>query len=146
VIILSTTYAVLSLAPRPVDAQSRIPSDVKKHVRARVRNDLSSCIVVGVIDETGTSYFSRGTLSHEGERKADKNTVFEIGSITKVFTSILLADLVERGVANPVPTPPRRHDLPDHATGDGRCRRDRRADERRAAWPCGQGGRRLCFG
>jgi CubicO group peptidase (beta-lactamase class C family) len=99
-IILGTAYAVLSLAPHPSEAVSRIPSDVKENVRARVRNKLSSGIVVGVIDETGTSYFSPGTLSFGEKEGLDKNSIFEIGSITKAFTTILLADLVERGVVN----------------------------------------------
>ena len=30
----------------------------------------------------------------------DKDTIFAIGSITKVFTTILLADMVDRGLVN----------------------------------------------
>ena len=56
-------------------------------------------IVAGVIDEDGRRIVAHGSLAHEDSRPLDGDTVFEIGSITKVFTTLLLADMVARGEA-----------------------------------------------
>ncbi|MGB5875521.1 MAG: serine hydrolase [Bacteroidota bacterium] len=70
-----------------------IPDDVRRSIRARVDGGRNTGIVVGVIDAAATRYYGYGQISRSSRRTPDERTVFEIGSITKVFTALLLADM-----------------------------------------------------
>jgi CubicO group peptidase (beta-lactamase class C family) len=54
-------------------------------------------IVVGIVTKDERHVFGFGRFSAESEQKPDERTLFEIGSVTKTFTALLLADLVEQG-------------------------------------------------
>ena len=50
-----------------------------------------------VYRSNGTQFYGQGKMSNTGDAPVDQNTVFSIGSITKVFTTILLPELVNKG-------------------------------------------------
>ena len=54
-------------------------------------------IVVGVIGPDGRKIFAAGSMGMNDPWPVDGDTLFEAGSITKAFTSLLVADMVERG-------------------------------------------------
>ena len=76
-----TRCAVAAESPRPGDAD--LQSTLNKRVEQAGRG---VCIVVGILDETGTRIVSSGKA--EGGGAVDGNTVFEIGSTTKAFTGL----------------------------------------------------------
>src|SRR6478609_12131212 len=57
-------------------------------------------IVVGIISPNGTQVYSYGNISKANSTKVDGNTIFDIASITKTFTTILLADMVKRDLVS----------------------------------------------
>jgi CubicO group peptidase (beta-lactamase class C family) len=57
-------------------------------------------IVLGVITPNGTSVSGYGNISKTNTTKVNGNTIFDIASITKTFTTSLLADAVKSGLVN----------------------------------------------
>jgi len=55
----------------------------------------AACVAVGLVADAGGMSF--GCTPGAGPVSFDRDTLFEIGSITKVFTGLLLADMVRRG-------------------------------------------------
>lgn len=75
-------------------AQKPFSEDVKKNIQARVDNGVNTGIIVGLVDGKKVSYHSYGVRSLDHKEPITKESVFEIGSISKTFTGILLADMV----------------------------------------------------
>lgn len=53
--------------------------------------------MVGIVQRGKQSFYSFGSLGDEVEGEIGEDTIFEIGSITKVFTALVLADMVAKG-------------------------------------------------
>lgn len=80
-------------------AQSNLSQDVKDNIKLRVDNGVHPGIVVGIIEGDKAYYYSYGKKSINGE-PIDEHSVFEIGSITKTFTGIILAEMAMKGKMN----------------------------------------------
>src|SRR5580698_4434980 len=81
------------LQPVPVPGTDEIREILVKRID---RQKQAVGIVVGVIEPAGRRVVAYGSLAKGDPRTLDGDTIFEIGSISKVFTSLLLADMVNR--------------------------------------------------
>ena len=94
-------FALLLLefsSPACSSKQAHISDEVKANIRSRIEKEKSVGIVVGLIDYKGRrEYYCHGTLTQGGDEPVDENSIYEIGSISKAFTGIMLADMVLDG-------------------------------------------------
>jgi serine-type D-Ala-D-Ala carboxypeptidase/endopeptidase len=84
--------------PPAVPVARTAPSaDALRAILAQRLEHNGTGIVAGVIDREGRRVVGYGKLSASDPRVPDGETMFQLGSLTKVFTTLLLADMVERG-------------------------------------------------
>lgn len=72
-----------------------LPAEVQKNIDLRIEYGQFPSIAIGIITREGTSTYAAGSLP--GEREPDALTIYEIGSISKTFTCLILAAEVEAG-------------------------------------------------
>lgn len=81
-----------------------ITREVKAAVREAVDSGNRTGIVIGQIRRGKTSIFGYGTTAAENGRIPDGETVFALGSVTKIFTAETLAALTRNLIVTPATT------------------------------------------
>jgi len=88
--------ALLSLAaPPPAGAQA--PAALDSIAGAFQAEHQVPGLAIGIVRPEGDTVLAYGVASRDGTVPIDANTSFEIGSIAKVFTGLLLAEMAVRG-------------------------------------------------
>jgi CubicO group peptidase (beta-lactamase class C family) len=107
----SSNYHMPNLSTSPSSAANEeknnststleITNELKALINDRLdKNKTNAAIAIGFVDPNGTQFYGYGKMSNTSNATVDENTVFPIGSITKVFTTTLLADMVNKGLIN----------------------------------------------
>jgi CubicO group peptidase (beta-lactamase class C family) len=90
ILIILLTLTLLSCSN---DNQQKLPADIEKEVQSRIETGYHLNTVIGVIDKNGTRFYNYGQMSLTDSLKPNENSIFEIGSVAKIFTTALIADL-----------------------------------------------------
>jgi CubicO group peptidase (beta-lactamase class C family) len=97
----STTAPAFAASAAPATALPAALSDadIARLIHFRVdRQHRAASVVIGVLRPSGASLVAYG-LAGRRARKTGGDTIFEIASLTKIFTDLLLADAAVRGEA-----------------------------------------------
>jgi len=76
------------------------PNEIEDIIKECVDDGHTQGIVIGIIDESGTKFYKYGQIAVNDSTPIDENVIFETGSITKIFTSLLLTQMAQAGEVN----------------------------------------------
>jgi serine-type D-Ala-D-Ala carboxypeptidase/endopeptidase len=103
--LLLSIAAAVHAAPRARAADLVEPAKIDALVQPLIDGQWIYGVTIGLINEHGTQTAGYGRVSESNDAVPGADTLFEIGSISKVFTGLILAKMVEDGtvtLADPV--------------------------------------------
>lgn len=84
---------ILSIV-QPFFIKAQMPTDsIKTYIEKQVANKMSNSIIVGIVDAKGKRITSAGVRSAKNRTLPDGNTMYELGSVGKLFTTLIMADM-----------------------------------------------------
>ena|SRR5256885_12235363 len=84
--------AILTIIGWTASAQPLIEESIRSQAQAAIKAGAFPSLVIGVEQD------GRSEIAGFGEGNPDGRTIYEIGSVTKTFTALLLADAVVRSL------------------------------------------------
>ena len=94
---IAISAPAMSQAPASSAAWTIPANDDIRRVMAEHLTVSGAGMVIGIIEPTGRRVVVHGESHSRDGRALDGDTLFQIGSVTKTFTTLLLADAVSRG-------------------------------------------------
>jgi serine-type D-Ala-D-Ala carboxypeptidase/endopeptidase len=104
----TSTITTIAASPMPKSQATVSPAttfeitdNLKQLIRTLIDNGTNAAMVIGLVDQNGTQFYGYGKTSNAtNATTVNENTLFDIGSITKTFTTTILADMVKNGTVN----------------------------------------------
>jgi CubicO group peptidase (beta-lactamase class C family) len=97
-ILCRTIFVAVVLLSATLSSAQNVGDAVRAFLRENIDVEKEGAgIVVGIVDENGTTVVGRGRKADGTAEEVNGDTVFEIGSVSKTFTVLLLQDMVARG-------------------------------------------------
>lgn len=97
VICFSILFSVFSFRAAAEDLTNALRAFLQQRIEVEKQD---AAIVVGLVDESGSHIVGCGKLDKGTNQEVDGDTLFQIGSVTKTFTALLLQDMIARGEMN----------------------------------------------
>lgn len=96
-IVLLVSALLHSILCQSLQAKQTLEAQVGRLATPYVDNEIVVGMTIGVMHKGKSSIFNYGRLSADDSRHPEGDTIYEIGSVSKVFTGVLLADAVSQG-------------------------------------------------
>ena len=78
-------------------SKSLDPNQIREVLQSHIDHNRTAGFFVGIIDGEEEHIITLGNLERGGDAPITEDTLFEIGSITKTFTGLVLADMILKG-------------------------------------------------
>jgi serine-type D-Ala-D-Ala carboxypeptidase/endopeptidase len=93
-LITTTFLTIVFFAANAVKVFGQITIDsIKAIIEKEVANKRSKSIIIGIVDANGRHIVSAGVKSDKDPTLPDGNTIYELGSVGKLFTTLLMAEM-----------------------------------------------------